>query len=236
MQEINKIKDKVLHSIESGKLTMRPRWYFVLMSALYAAGGVLLGLALLYVSSFIVFAMNRSGLWFAPGFGPRAFAPFLLSLPWIMIAVAVLFIVLLEVVVRKYSFGFRTPLLYSALAIILIAVVGGFFIAQTPLHERYSGRLYRTAGPKPENIRPCVIEAVTDIGFVCINPDGERIAVAVSPDTRLPQGEVLVRGAAVVVFGRGEQGLIQARGVRVVNRRDVPRIPGERPLPPRLGE
>lgn len=236
MQEINRIKDRVLHSIESGELSMRPRWHFVLMSALYAAGGVLLGLALLYVSSFIVFAMNRSGLWFAPGFGPRAFAPFLLSLPWIMIAVAVAFIVLLEVVVRKYSFGFRTPLLYSALTIILLAVVGGFFIAQTPLHERYSGGLYRTAGPKPGDIRPCVIETVTEIGFVCINPDGERVAVAVSPDTRLPQGEVLERGDAVVVFGRGEEGLIQAKGVKMLRPGDMPPVPGERPLPPRLGE
>ncbi len=215
---------------------MKPRWHFVLMSALYAAGGVLLALALLYVSSFIVFAMNRSGLWFAPGFGPRAFGPFLLSLPWIMITVAVAFIVLLEVVVRKYSFGFRTPLLYSALVIILIAVVGGFFIAQTPLHDRFSGRLYRTAGPRPGDIRPCVIEAITEAGFICINPDGERIAVALVPGTRLPDGAELDQGDPVVVFGRNERGLIQARGVKIIRPGDMPPIPGVRPLPPRLGE
>src|SRR3990167_8644737 len=134
-QEQSPIKAKILAAIESGKVTMRPRWHFVLQATLVICGLVIVLLALLFLTSFIIFSLRNTGVWFAPSFGYRGIGVFLTSLPWLLIGLTVIFVVLLEILVKKYSFAYRQPLLYSALALVLIVTIGGVAIAQTPFNR-----------------------------------------------------------------------------------------------------
>ena len=131
------MKDDVLKAIQGGQVKMRPKWQFITKAALMLLGVVLVALTTLYLVSFIVFILRQTGVLFVPAFGPGAFGVFFMSLPWLLIALAAIFMLLLEILIKRYSFAYGRPFLYSALAVIFLGIAGGIIIGETPLHERF---------------------------------------------------------------------------------------------------
>lgn len=239
----NSIPDKVLKAIESGKVKMRPRWHFVFGTALLALGVILAVSTLLYLASFVIFALHQSGSWFVPGFGLRGLPVFLSSMPWLLVAVVLIFIILLEVLVKRYSFAYARPLLYSALLIILFVTLGGLVVAKTPLHKGLfrqalenrlplMGGLYRGYGMKyPRNITLGVVTEIPDARLLLIqNRVGEIIEVLVTAETHFPFGKDIAVGDTIVAFGQRQNGRIKAWGVRKIIVADF------LPRPPRMPE
>jgi hypothetical protein len=232
------MQDKVLAAIEAGQVKMRPRWHFVLQATLMAVGGVLLLLILVYLASFIIFSLRQTGVLFVPFFGSAGWREFLGSLPWILILLTGLFVVVMEVLVRRYAFAYRQPLLASALGVIAVVILGGVIVAQTPFHRRLfesarngqlplAGPFYRQFGmPRLENVhRGTIVEIVPD-GFILREMEGETSTVMIVPQTHLPFGDGFVIGDGIVVFGPESAGpgtstLIQALGVQKIDTSDM---------------
>ena len=220
------IKEQVLQRIQSGQAKMRPRWHFVLRAALLLVSAVVFALALLYLASFIIFILRLNGVWFAPAFGWRGIGVFLVSLPWLLLAAIIIFAALLEILVRRYSFAYRKPLLYSALAIVGLVALGSFAMARFGLHQgifNYSrknnlplaGPFYRGYGaPNLENVHAGMIDEIIEEGFRLINLQDENLKVLISPATRFPYGFDLEEGDKVMILGERNDDEIQAFGVR----------------------
>lgn len=128
------IQKKVLEVIESGSIKMKPRWHFVLKSGFLVVGLIFLVLFLIYLSSFIVFVLRQSGVLFVPTLGFAGVRVFLASAPWLLISLALLFVCLLQIMVKRFAFGYARPLLYSSALVVVVAVVGGVLVEMTPLH------------------------------------------------------------------------------------------------------
>ena len=127
--EENKIKQDVLAAIAGGEIKQRPRWFFVLRGTLVGIG-IGLGLCVvLYLISFILFILRETGVWFTPAFGFRGWFVFFRSLPWVLIGLSLIFTAVLEILVKRYSFAYREPLMYSVLGIVAIVAAGGFLLA-----------------------------------------------------------------------------------------------------------
>lgn len=222
------IKEKVLSAIAEGKIKMQPRWRFVLRAALLLLGLVLATSVLLYLASFLVFILRRSGAWFAPVFGLRGLVVLLLSLPWVLVAVSIIFVILLELLVRRYAFAYRRPLLFTVLGIVMLAVIGGVVVESSHFHEGLeffarqhrvplADSLYRQYGQtRPSNIAAGVITEKTAEGFRIKNRREEIINVVISPQTRFPLGTDFTEGDTVVVLGERGEGGIQASGIRKI--------------------
>ena len=223
------IKGRVFEKINSGSAQKRPRSYFIAHATLLVVGMVLLLLTLLYLTSFIFFVMRQTGVWFVPAFGAPGFRTLILASPWLLILVAVIFVVLLEYLVKKYSFAYRRPLLYSVIGILVFVLIGGFVVARSPLHHAIyrhvrenrlpiAGPLYKEFGMKRlHDVHPGKITALTDSGFTIETPGGEPLAVVVSAQTRFPFGSDLQVNDIVVVFGNRDNTTIQAFGVRRID-------------------
>ena len=93
-------------------------------------------LALLYFASLSLFFLHDNGTWFIPSFGGRGWFSFLRSIPWFLVLLIIVFVGLLEVLVRRYAFVYRKPLLLSAAGIVVLVIFGGFLIAATPFHRQ----------------------------------------------------------------------------------------------------
>jgi hypothetical protein len=153
---------------------------------------------------------------------------FVLSSPWLLIVLAAAFIVILEVLVRRYSFAYRKPLLYSVLVLLAAVLVGTYAIAQTGLHQRlmqYAEEqqvpllhpLYRDfGGPRSEHVHVGIITDITHDGFVMTDRSSEVVAVTIADDTRLPRRRSITIDDRVVVMGEKVEGAITAFGVRPV--------------------
>lgn len=228
-EELNNEKsfpEAVLKKIKAGRVQMRPRWHFVFGAALVATGLAIGVLTLFYLASFIFFILHQTGVWFLPAFGLRGVTAFLLSLPWLLILAGIVFTILVEILVRHYAFGYRKPLLYSLLAIIIFTLIASAVIAKTSLHENFflraragrlpiAGSLYRDYGLRPlKDIHIGLVTELTADGFRLETRQGDSLLVIVTAETRFPRGVDFQKGDRVVVLGKQDNGGISALGIR----------------------
>lgn len=233
----NSIRDNILKSIEAGRVTMKPKWHFVLRTSLLVIGIVLAVLALLYLISFIIFILHQTGSWFVPAFGMRGLTEFLLSFPWLMFVLAGLFILVLEILVRRYSFGYRKPLLYTILGIVVLVGAGGFIVAQTSFHRGlfdqarlehlpFGGSLYREYGtPHRDNVVIGSITAIQADGYILQDRRDEIFQIITSDDTEYANDDDIQVGDSIVVFGNRDSNSIQALNIREIYGTEPPPPP-----------
>ncbi len=223
------VRERVEAAIRAGSVKMKPRWHFVLFSAFAFTGIALVFAGLLYITSLAVFFLRQSGAWFQPAFGSRGWLALLHSLPWLLILLVFVFIVLLEILARRYAFVYRRSLVTSLLALAVLAAAGGFFIAKTPFHrEMYRharqgdapaplGALYRVFHPAhPDLYRGTILRFIPG-GFIIVDQEDGTSTIRVSPRTRLPYGADFSEGDFVVILGdRVATDTVQAFGVRML--------------------
>jgi len=70
------------------------------------------------------FFLREGGAWYAPAFGGRGWFVLLHSAPLLLLFLVAVFALILEILVRKYSFAYRAPLRRTC----------------TPRHARYNSR------------------------------------------------------------------------------------------------
>lgn len=235
----NNIRDRIISAAKSGKLKMRPRWHFVLRAALWVAGIAAAVLAALYFASLFLFISRETGIWLAPIFGWRGISVFLMSAPWMIILSVLVFVLVLEILVRRYGFAYRLPLLYSVLAVLLMVFAGAMLVAKTPLHENLSRcsrgdrllapvhfppppcgtGIYRDLGPR--RFRDFHYGAVKNIAgedIIIITRQHEDLIVKITPKTRLPFGAQFEVGDELAVMGKRRDDRVEALGIIQINR------------------
>lgn len=223
------LRDEVLAAIEHGNVHMRPHWHFVLKTVLLIIGGVLLFCTLTFLVSFMLFMLRLNGVSFVPAFGLSGWFSLLFNLPWILIVLSLIFLVVLEVLVRHYAFAYRRPLLYSVFSIIVVTTIAGYVVAATPFHRQFSvyvernnvpwaGSLYRDYGrPRMPDVHGGVITILQPRGFLMVDRRAEILTVVITPRTRLPFGADFSPGDTVVVFGDRHGGVVEAFGIREIS-------------------
>jgi len=230
------ITEQITVAVKNGELKMRPKWYFVLKAALWIVGASVALFALLYLASLVMFILRKTGILIAPLFGWHGVFVFLTSLPWMLVLLVLFFIIILEILVRHYSFAYRAPLLYSVLAILLVVVIAGMIIDRTPLHRVLSDcpsaggprgggfhpitnvpcamGFYRDLGPRRfGSIHDGVITRIVNPDFVIINRQQEELVIVITPQTKIPSGSYFTVGDTVVVVGDRRGDRVEAFGV-----------------------
>ncbi len=215
------LEDKVLEAIRCGDVRMKPRWFFALRAVLLGTGITILLFASLFIGSFIVFSLRQTGLWFAPSYGLRGTYLFLRAVPWVLVALSALFVVVLELMVRHYSFAYRAPLAYSLLGVMGLVGFGAVIVAQTPLH----GRIFiytrgHDAMPFAAFYRSYLVHGdrvyhgqvvSSGQGVFVIKTFPEGISATVAPDR--DDADQDFTGTQVIIFGNERDGIIRAEEI-----------------------
>lgn len=220
------IKESILATIKSGQIRMTPRWHFILKASLVAIGGIIIALTILYLASFIIFALRQTGVLFVPAFGMQGWFAFLSHLPLFLIFLLIIFIIILELLVRHYAFAYRRPLLYSALGIFVLVITGALAVANSSFHggvskyadknsDTFVGKFYVQYGRQRFiDIHRGIIIEMADNGFMMRDRREEVLTVFVTRRTRLPLGADFSIGDIVVVFGDRKDNQVQAFGIQ----------------------
>jgi hypothetical protein len=223
------IQEEILEEIKRRHIAMRPRWKFVLQAVMCVVGVIILILALLYLGSFIIFSLRKTGAWFVPAFGFQGWYRFVTSLPWLLVFFSIIFVAILEVLVRRYSFAYRRPIFYSVLGIVAFVIVGGFLISRTPLHgslfkyvEKHRTPIiapfYRGFGERrPGGIYPGTVREIRKQGFLLQDRRGVMIPILITPATRLPFDRSFLIGDLVLVLGELRGDVLEAFGIRKIS-------------------
>lgn len=219
---------------------MKPKVYFILRASLIILAAAVVGLFVLFLISFVTFALRANGILVLPIFGFRGFGAFLSSIPWLLIALAVVLIFILEVLFRHFSFAYRRPILYSVLGIIILVLLGSFIVDRTPFHPNLFdraqngklpvfGQVYRGFGgmQKPANAHFGTVIEVSEQDFIIKTRNEETIKVIFKKDLKFN----LNIDDTVMVFGQRDGDTVTAEGVVKVNIQENLK-PFRRELPP----
>ncbi len=125
----------VLETIETHRIRMRPRLYFVLRALLVGVGIFFSAVLLLYLVSFLGFEWRAAAFWSVPDAEFQRCA-FVHTFPWLPILLMVGCVVLIEWLVRRNPSVYRRPAAYSIALIVLLAVLGGLAVLRTSFHRR----------------------------------------------------------------------------------------------------
>ena len=132
------VKKAVMEQIKSGQIKMRPRVYFVILSALSIGTAILAGLALTYLSSVIFFwwrVMSAETMaWGARANLNQAIASF----PWWALVVSVILLIFTALLVRKHGHLYRHKLSTILLTTIIGAVIFGLILSFLDLGSHIS--------------------------------------------------------------------------------------------------
>lgn len=223
--------DKVLESIKAGQLKKFSIWHFIRKTILKISGAVIVSLVLLYLVSFILFILHRTGAIYAPDFGLHGWFAFFVALPYLPILLSIILAVIFLILVKRYQFIYRRPLIYSTIAVVLVTAIGGYLIAQTDFHARLFedakhngppviGEFYRHYGlHESSNIHTGTIIEMNESGFIMENDRDETLTVIIGSEVNIHHGDVLAKGDDVFVYGDRDNGTIQAVGVRETRNR-----------------
>lgn len=221
------VKADLLSTIKKGEVEMRPRWHFLLQTALAVMGACFLILGLLYAASLAIFLVRTSGASHVPEFGPFGWFEFFFMLPWFFILGAVVFLIILEALLRRFAFAYRQPILYSFAVLLALAVIGAIVLDRMELHSGI--RAFSSShGLAPiegfyhqmEGARPCcvvigqVIEDNGNTGVVIRRTDGRVAQVIFDLGTQFPEGRSFATSNMIILFGDGDDMMIHAKGVR----------------------
>ena len=121
---------------------MKPKAFFVLRAVLVVLGAIIIFLLSFFIVSLIIFKLQSSGSLFLPGFGLAGIKILLLSFPWLLLALVLLFVVILELFASYFKLVYERPFIYSMILIVLLVLLGGILFAGTSIHDRMStGRM-----------------------------------------------------------------------------------------------
>lgn len=219
-------KKDILKKIKDGEIDMKPRWHFVLRSLLLILGIVTFVLLGIYILSFVFFFMQQSGVGFMPLYGFHGIIMFVVNSPWLLIVFAGSALVILQLLVHKYSFSYRQPMVYTVIGVIVLVLLGSYAIEKTLLHQRLQGfveqnkipvfgSLYRGIDDhRPKNIVIGTIEEINEGDLTIESEKDGMVQVFILDETSRHPGVLFEIGNNILVFGKREGSVIEAIGIR----------------------
>jgi len=216
---------------------MKPKYRFVLNTVFFGLGAFLVFSLTVFAVSFIAFILRGRGAWFLPGFGWPGIKIFIISFPWILVLAVIIFLAILEILVKHFGFAYRRPLIYSVLGVVIVISVVGVYIDSTPLHTNalrsaaksnlpIAGPLYMNYGLAPiDNIYEGVVSDITDeTDFLIEAPDGKsyNIAMPTSTDVKIIKNGKIQKDDRVMIIGEKDGSNIKAFGIQKLEINEEP--------------
>ena len=134
----DKIREAVLEKIRSNEVRMKSRWIFMFNIALLVVLTAIVFVASAFLLSIILFGVIMSGRLLLFGFGLRGIEIFLLTFPWPLLTLDVILMICIALLLKKFKFGYRSPLLYSAGGVVFAIVCIGVILDYSPVHPSLS--------------------------------------------------------------------------------------------------
>ena len=224
------IKSRVLKDIHAGQVAMRPKVYFTLqIGALLFTAAAALAVSI-FIFNFILFSIRINSHDALLSFGPRGWEAFITFFPWPLLLIDIGLVLLLELLLRQFKFGYKIPILYLLGGLLLVTATTAILVDRgTPFNDRLfeqSHRLPAPVGGWYENARrplppgggicKCTVRAI--LGNTLTVEDTRKgtttLTVILPANSRRATSTGLKVGDTVFIAGEEEGGVIRAFGVR----------------------
>ena len=227
---ISNVQKRVLAQIKEQRVTMVPRAYFVVR----AVSAIVLTILIFFLSvgilNYILFSVRASHHLPLLSLGLRGVFMFFLFFPWFLLFFDLLFFMILQRLLRTFSFVYKIPLLYIlGIVLVSVACLAGFldyfrasdhvlrrgYLSHIPILSNIYGDAHEHMNPE-HGVCPCVVLATSTqtITLMEHHPDGTtRIVHAVLPSTVSTSS--LSIGENIFLVGTFDHGILYASDMRI---------------------
>jgi hypothetical protein len=200
-----KVKEKITSKIKSGELTMKPKWYFVVGTALLlqgTLGAILIGT---FTSNLCFYHLRNYGPFGYLVLGRDGINPFMATFPWKLLFLAILSLIVGFKLLKKYEFSYTKNSTYLFFLLMAAIVISGLLTDLAGFNEKarhnnflnpvYSERFMGQDWMMGE------IRQRTQDGFILETPQGDLIQIRVNNQTVSPHGSEFEVGRRVRLVG-----------------------------------
>lgn len=131
-QTKNTIEKTVMEKIMSGKIVMKPRWYFILGSTLTLLGLVGVSVGAIFLINLLFFLLRKRG------FGILKLQLMIYSFPWWILLLAIILIATGIWFLKKYEFSYKKNFLLIVIAFVVSIFLAAFLIDSMGINETWS--------------------------------------------------------------------------------------------------
>ncbi|TSC51847.1 MAG: hypothetical protein LiPW41_794 [Parcubacteria group bacterium LiPW_41] len=217
------IKETILKKIHEREVIMKPRWPFVLRGILTLILACTIIFFAIFVIIILTLSLKETGMMHLPVFGVPGLFHFLINLPWLIILGVFIALIIVEILFRKFSFGYRTPAIITLGVIGVSTVLGGIFLSSIgpknvtkQIRDSNFVRLQMHEGPEFRKQRPLTHGIIRTLNSsdMSIETEDETLKVIFNDSTQFPDGkEILSIGSSVFVGGLRSGDTINAFGI-----------------------
>jgi len=133
MNKKSKIEESIMHDIKKGKMHIRPKRYYTLITFLWISLIGLFSIILIYTFSIISFWIRIS---FAkgPAYGARQnLSTLVVNFPWLLALLGIVTLALTIYLVKKHSNLYKIKLAVVAPVTILVLLIAGLLLSYSDL-------------------------------------------------------------------------------------------------------
>ncbi len=229
----NNIENDVLKKIECGEVKMKPKSYFIVKAGILVFITFLTFVATTILVSFLIFSLNYRGDLFLLSFGMKGIYKFILVFPWYLLLINAFLLIFLDYLIRRFRFGYNSPLVYLFLATLVFVTLFSFLINFTSFHLRlsnflesrkipFAGVFYNDLHVKYEDRGAIkgIVSLVTDDYIILRAFEGENNEIKIFAPKNTKFSSFIVVGDEVYVAGETASGTeIVSYGVKKVKGR-----------------
>lgn len=225
----NRIEQNVLKEIKDGRVEMRSRRSVVIGRVTIISSLIASCLLMFIFVSFILHALQQSGVLYLPTFGTGVFRYLLHPFSWFILSLIVItnaIAVVMALVIGRATVAYRTPFLYIWAAVFLVITTGAVVLFVTPFHDRMHSisstrhlpvieSLYRSAIEDTDaHTSTGLVRNVRTGGFDLVMFSRRIMDVATDADTVVTDEHTIQDGEVVIVVGDTNGRTITAEFIR----------------------
>lgn len=130
------IKAEILKKISANEVAMRPKMYFTLkLATLIVLASLVLGISV-FLFNFILHSIHAQAIDSFLDFGTRGWMSFAIAFPWTLLIIDVACMAAFFIIGRRFNRGYRMPIMWNVVAIIVVTVAAGAIIdTATPINN-----------------------------------------------------------------------------------------------------
>jgi len=196
---------------------MKPKWHFAARTVLFSvflAGAIFLSL---FLFSFIIFILRLNRFWELFGFGWPGVWVSSQVFPWVLVFLGLVLIIALELLVRRFGFVWKKPVIYSLVIVSLMVLFSGYAIDAIGWQEKAYQKIYNSyIGPEDNKIQQGTILEVEKNKLKVITPEEDLVEVILDGKTHFPKDQPIEKGDEILILGEKKDRSIEAKGLKKV--------------------
>jgi len=221
------LSSRVLERIQKQKINMRSKWIFIAEKLGLESGLLLSVLIAIFMIGLAFYILDENGIFEFSEFGFKSFRVFLDNIPFDIAAFAIVFLLVSEIIIRKFDFSYKKYFKYLPYLVFTFVIVGGVVMYKIDygreLFERekagslsilYSNKI--TKNPRGERAIIGKITQISERMYVIQTPQGQIYQVNYFLPSESPSHEIFFEGQIVKIIGRRNGEIFQAEDMRTV--------------------